>query len=184
MPRYLAITALFTLLSSGWAMAQQSGEYRSETHAMYARAIELCNSLGWASSQCQQNRANVEQFCARGTPGWCELAELIREDAERSPFPHQRITPEPNLTGTQLAPGVGAPQGQQPLAVQNADPLIGTGSGVGPVTGQPVSGAQPLTTGPTSTGIGTAGSVPPVSGGAQDGRTFQDVLQGLSSDEN
>lgn len=172
MPRYLAITALFTLLSSSLAMAQGSGQYRSPLHETYARAIEVCNSLGWTSRQCQNNRANVEEFCARGTPGWCELADTIRDDVARSPFPHQQIPPE-----TSGAPGVAAPGGQPPLAVQDVVPPAGGG----PVTSQPLSGAQPLATGPT-TGTGAGSTVQPAS--EQDGRTFQDVLQGLSTEEN
>ena len=185
MTRYLAITALVTLLSSNWAMAQQEGQYRSPLHESFARAIELCNSLGWSSSrQCQQNRASVEQMCAVGSPGWCDLAERIRDDAERSPFPHQRITPEPNLTGAPVTPGVGVPAGQRPLAVQDVDPLIGTGSGVGPVPDQAMPSAPSLNAGPTSTGIGASGAIPPSATVGQDDRTFQDVLQGLSSEEN
>ena len=173
MPRYLAITALVTLLSSNGAMAQQSGEYRSPLHETFAHAIELCNSLGWSSVQCQSNRASVEEFCGRGSPGWCELADTIRDDAARSPFPHQQLPPE-----TPGAQGAGAPAPQPPLAVQDVAPP----AGAGPVTGQPLTGAQPLSTGSTATGTGASGTVPPAAG--QDGRTFQDVLQGLSSDEN
>ena len=174
MTRHLAITALFTLLSSSLAMAQGSEQYRSPLHETYARAIEVCNSLGWSSRQCQGNRANVEEFCARGTPGWCELAELIRDDAARSPFPHQQIPPETSaVPGGAVVPG-----GQSPLAVQDVAPPAGTG----PVTGQPLSGTQPLTTEPATTGTGAGSTAPPASG--QDGRTFQDVLQGLSTEEN
>ncbi len=168
MPRYLAITAVVTLMSSTWAMAQDGGPYRSPLHESYARAIELCNSLGWSSASCQHNRANVEEFCARGTPGWCELSERIRDDVARSPFPHQQIPLE-----TPTTPGAGAPAGQPPIAVQDVAPPAG--SGVGPATSQPLSGAQPVAPGAPAAGTGA---------GEQDGRTFQDVLQGLSSEEN
>ncbi len=175
MPRYLAITAAATLMSSTLAMAQDGGPYRSPLHESYARAIELCNSLGWSSISCQNNRANVEEFCARGTPGWCDLSERIRDDVARSPFPHQQIPPE-----TPTNPGAGAPSGQPPVSIRDLAPPAG--SGAGSVSGQPISGTQPLSTGSTATGTGAGGTVPPAA--EQDGRTFQDVLQGLSSEEN
>ncbi|MCB9946811.1 MAG: hypothetical protein H6842_03160 [Rhodospirillaceae bacterium] len=171
MPRYLVMAAVIAVLSSGPAMAQTAGQYRSALHEQYARAIELCNSLGWVSFQCQQNRTNVQEFCARGTPGWCELAALIRDDAERSPFPHQRLTVEPQATlPTAPSGAVGSYVGTvQPLA----DPPFSTGT----VSVPPVTPTQPLPL--QGTAAPGSGVVAPPAG--NDGRTFNDVLQGLTS---
>lgn len=176
MPRYLVMTAVVVMLSSGPALAQSSGQYRSALHEQYARAIELCNSLGWTTQQCRQNRTNVEEYCSRGTAGWCELQALIRDDAGRSPFPHRQITVEPETRVAPSAPGtIGTYPGlQQPYTGGNAEALTGTGALPQASTPQPGAVSQPLPLGATAPGTVTPAPSP------NGGRTFNDVLQGLT----
>ena len=117
-------------LWSGPAAAQRSTE---DLIAQYTVAIDLCNSVGYGSASCRQNRDTVVEYCSRGHSSWCDLANRIDETGSRqSPFPRGGQATAPDQLPDQ--PVGGAYSGGQA-------PALGSASQVPTVTiGGPADG--------------------------------------------